>query len=234
MTKEQIKSILISLRTKENEKIVNNILGRIDIMENEEFANIIQKVGNNYKDIETLLKKKIQEKQGNLKNDKTPINDIFTYGISDDCIHLHVPVDLRSMLIKNGILRTVDIINLYLLDAIDKINKLRNDGFYKFQDKNKIYMISPILVEREMQFLQSIGFQTKLYSKRELKDNKFVENSKEAKLAVSTFGTDKNVGTASINFETINSKYYKNRRKEKINELAEKGVTFEEDSKAKI
>ena len=45
---------------------------------------------------------------------------------------------------------------------------MQNDGFYKFEGKNSIYMISPILVGREMKFLEELDFNTQLYSKQRI------------------------------------------------------------------
>ena len=58
----------------------------------------------------------------------------------------------------------MDTVNLHLLDAIDKIKQLRDNGFYRFQGKDSIYMISPI--RREMKFLDSMDFKTQSYRKK--------------------------------------------------------------------
>ena len=78
---------------------------------------------------------KLSEKHHNQNEEKYPINDMFTYGISGNCIHLHLPSDLHQILSKRGILGTMDTVNLQVLDAIDKIKQLRDDGFYRFKEK---------------------------------------------------------------------------------------------------
>ena len=137
------------------------------------------------------------------------------------------------MLAEKGISGTMNTINLQLLDAIDKIKQLRDNGFYRFQGKDSIYMISPALIRREMKFLDSIDFQTQQYKKRELGDKKFVQEHPEARLAIDIFGKDKNVGTASIKFETIDSKEWQEKKKEKIQEFKNKGITLENSSQTR-
>lgn len=94
-------------------------------------------------------------------------------------------------------------------------------------------MISPILIGREMKFLDSMDFQTQLYRKKDLNDDKFIEEHTEARLATQIFGKDKNVGTASIKFETISSKEWQEKKREKIQEFAKKGITLQENAPTK-
>ena len=46
MEKKDIKNILISMRTAENESLVNNLLGKIDMMDPNTLHEMIQKIGN--------------------------------------------------------------------------------------------------------------------------------------------------------------------------------------------
>lgn len=116
----------------------------------------------------------------------------------------------------------MDTVNLQLLDAIDKIKQLRDNGFYRFQGKDSIYMISPILIGREMKFLDSMDFQTQSYRKKDLSDAKFIQEHPEARLATHIFGKDRNVGTASIRFDTIFQKNGKKKREKKFKNLRKK------------
>ena len=220
MKKQEIKNILMSMRTKENDILINKLLGKIDMMDEKELKRVLEKVGNSEEEVRRFLENKISKGEYNQNEKKFPINEMFTYGISINCIHLHLPSDLHEMLSEKGISATMDIVNLQLLDAIDKIKQLRDNGFYRFQGKDSIYMISPILIRREMNFLESMDFQTHLYSKRELNDDKFVEEHPEARLATRIFGKDKNIGTASIKFETISSREWQNKKNQKVKELS--------------
>lgn len=233
MKKQEIKNILISMRTQENDTLINNLLGKIDMMDEKSFQTALEKVGNNEEGVRKFFESKLSERHHNQSEEKFPINDMFTYGISGNCIHLHLPGDLHQMLAKKGLSGTINTVNLQLLDAIDKIKQLRDNGFYRFQGKDSIYMISPILIGREMKFLDSMDFQTQLYRKKDLNDDKFIEEHTEARLATQIFGKDKNVGTASIKFETISSKEWQEKKREKIQEFAKKGITLQENAPTK-
>ncbi len=233
MKKQEIKNILMSMRIQENESIINNLLGKIDLMDEKSFQTALDKVGNNEEGVRKFFESKLSEKHHNQSEEKYPINDMFTYGISGNCIHLHLPGDLHQMISERGISDTIDNVNLQLLDAIDKIKQLRNDGFYRFKEKDSIYMISPILIGREMKFLDSMDFQTQSYRKKDLSDNKFIEEHPEARLATHIFGKNKNVGTATISFETLSSKEWQDKKKQKIQEFAKKGITLNENSQVK-
>ena len=130
LNKNDIKRILMSMRTARNENQVNNLLGKIDLLPEEKLQAMVVQIGDNEESIKKYLEGKLAEKNNIRHEEHTPINDMFTYGISGSCIHLHMPVDLHEMISKNGIKKTVDTVNLYLLDAIERIRKLQNDGFY--------------------------------------------------------------------------------------------------------
>lgn len=234
MTKQQIKDILMSMRTNQNEAIVNNLLGKIDMMDEISIQEIVQKFGNNENNIRKFLENKISDKiHFSQSDEKFPINDMFTYGISGNCIHLHLPGDLHDLLNEKGFSKTIGIVNLQLLDAIDKIHSLKNNGFYRFKNQTSIYMISPILIGRELKFLESMDFKTHLYSKRDLKNDAFTETNLEAKLATHIFGREFNVGTALIDLDTISSKQWQDKKKQKVKEFADKGITLDETAKTK-
>ncbi len=233
MNKQEIKNILMSMRTQENDTLINNLLGKIDIIDEKSLQTALEKVGNNEEGVRKFFESKLSERHHNQSEEKYPINDMFTYGISGDCIHLHLPDDLHQMISEIGISATIDTVNLQLLDAIDKIRQLRDNEFYRFQRKDSIYMISPILIGREMKFLDSIDFHTHSYRKKDLSNDKFIEEHPEAKLATHIFGKDKNVGAASISFKTISSKEWQDKKRQKVQELAQKGITLQESLQAK-
>lgn len=224
MTKNEIKKILVSMRTADNESRVNNLLGKIDLLTEEKIASMVTQIGNDEESIRNYLQTKLEERQGDKSEEHTPINEMFTYGIAGRSIHLHMPIDLHQMMSEKGISKTIDTINLQLLDAIERIRKLLNDGYYRFEGKDSIYMISPILIGREMRFLNGLDFNTHLYRKNELQDEKFVSEHPEAKLATHIFGRESNVGTAIIGLDVINSDEWQEKRKAQIKLFEEKGI----------
>lgn len=229
MNKSDIKNILISIRKPENEHIVNYLLGQVDMKDDESISRVAESLGNDETNIRNFLLKKIQEKQEQQSNDERyPINDMFTYGISENSIHLHLPGDLHKRMAENGISKTVSMVNLQLLDAISKIKALKDDKFYRFEGKDKIYMISPIMIKREMKFLEELDFVTHSYSKKQLGDEEFIRENPEAGLAVHIFGKDRNVGTALIDFNTMNTKEWQDKKDATMKELKEKLVSKED------
>lgn len=233
LNKKDIKSILISMRTPQNENQINNLLGKIDLLPEETLQTMIAQIGDNEESIRNYLERKLNERDNNGNEEHTPINNMFTYGISGSCIHLHMPVDLHEMMSKNGIKKTIDTVNLYLLDAIERIRKLQNDGFYKFNGKDSIYMISPILLGREIKFLEELDFETHSYRKKELQSEEFVAEHPEAQLAVHIFGKNSNVGTARIGLDVINTQAWQSKKDKKVEEFVKNGITLNRDEETK-
>ena len=231
MTKIQIKNILMSMRTSDNEIIINNLLGKINLLTNETITSMVNQIGDNEESIKKYLQTKLEEKQEHNHEEHTPINEMFTDGIAGRSIHLHMPIDLHQMMSEKGISKTIDIVNLQLLDAIERIRKLQNEGYSKFIGKDSIYMISPILVGREIKFLKGLDFKTQTYKKRELQDEKFVSKHPEAQLATHIFGKEKNVGTAIIGLDIINSNEWQEKRKAQVKAFEEKGIIIDSEEK---
>ena len=229
MDKQKIKSILMSMRTHENETNVNNILGKIDIMSQEEINTYLEKIGHSEKDLKNFFESKLNKPEQS--NEHIPINDMFTYGIAGNCIHLHLPGDLHQMIEEIGWKGTMNTVNLNLLDAINRIKTLKNNEFYKFNNIDCIYMISPILMPQELKFLEDMDFETHFLRKKALQNNKFLEEDKEALLAVSIFGDKQNIGSAKIDFSTLTTPMWQEKCHNKMLELKEKGAFVKQEEK---
>ena len=242
LSKDEIRKILFSMRTAENEGAVNNLLGKIDLISDSKLQALLDQIGNDEISVRNYLQERLNSRRetkeanrlhGNHEthgtHDHTPVNEMFSYGTSGSFIHLHMPVDLHEMMSEIGILKTIDMVNLYLLDAIERIRKLQKDGFPEFVGKDNIYMISPILVGSEMKFLEKLDFKTKKYRRKELQDNKFVEENAEAALAIKIFGRERNVGTAVISLETVNSDDWQQKRAKQVEEFRNKGIELESE-----
>lgn len=232
MNKNEIKKILMSMRNADNEEKVNNLLGKIDLLPEEKLEEMIAQIGDNEESIRKYFEEKLN-RQHNIHEKHTPINKMFEYGMTGNCAHLHMPVDLHEMLAEIGIKNTIDTVNLYLLDAIDRIGKLKDDGFYKLNGIDSIYMISPILVGRELKFLEELDFETQSYKKKELKSEEFLAAHPKAQLATHIFGKDKNIGTAKISLDKINTPEWQNKKNKKVKEFESKGITLSKDEEIK-
>lgn len=237
MNKNDVKKLLFSIRTSENTAEVNNILGKIDMMTDEEIEN---KTKNFSKEqIEQFFKSKIENRNN---SHFTKVNDFFEYGISGGCVHLHLPGDFHSMFEKLGKVKASAAIAKNLIDAATKINNQRNSGDSKLANCTSLYMISPIFYSptfypkilrnkdvRDNKKIETpifkifklMGLETNTYTREELQNSDFVQNNKEAKLAAKNFGTNKDVGAAILSFEKFNSKKFQTRLK-KINSILEK------------
>lgn len=227
MNKKDVKNMLISMRTPQNEEAVNNLLGKIDLMEESKIQEIIAQLGGSEEAVRKELSERIDKM---LRNEqKYPINDMFTYGVSGNSIHLHLPGNLEHMMSKIGASKTVDTVNLYLLDAIEKIAQMRADGFYRFQGRDSIYMISPVLLRRELTFLEGLDFKTQTYKKEELSDSKFLEEHPEARLANAIFGASRKVGTALIEIDKITTPEWQAKKEEVVQKFSKKGITMGEN-----
>lgn len=223
MNKKEVKNILISLRTHENDSIVNNLLGKMDLMDEKTINSYIEQIG----DKENIIKyfeEIINKEQKLLENKHDPINEMFTYGITGNCIHLHLPGKLNEMIKEKGILATIDSVNLQLIDALDKIRQLKENRFYKFNDKNSIFMISPVLIGKELEFLEGLDFKTQLFTAKQLKNHDFVKENKDARLGIEIFGDTKNIGTASIDIDRLSTQEWQNKKNEKVKEFKEQGI----------
>lgn len=221
----------MSMRTSENENTVNSLLGKIDLLSDKKIQSMVSQIGNTEEDIKNYLQSKLEKTQNHTHEEHTPINEMFTYGISSGTIHLHMPVDLHQMISERGISKTVDTVNLFLLDAIERIRRLQSDGYLKFKEKDSIYMISPILVGRELKFLNGLDFTTQTYKKKDLQNSEFVSQNPEAQLATHIFGTDKTIGTAKISMDIINSSEWQEKRNLQVKEFEKKGIVIDENNK---
>lgn len=233
MNRNEIKRILMSMRNAQNEEKVTNLLGKIDLIPEEKLEKMIAQIGNDEESIKKYLEEKLNTQQNNGHEKHTPINGMFAYGVTGNCVHLHMPVDLHSMLAEKGMKKTIDTVNLYLLDAIDRVEKLKGDGFYKFKETNSIYMISPILVGKEMKFLEELDFETRSYKKRELQNEEFLAEHPEAQLATRVFGKDRRVGTAKIDLDVIKTQKWQDKKNKKVKEFASNGITLSKDEEIK-
>lgn len=216
MQKEEIYKYLKSLENNSNKDKVAILKSAIDNMSEEEFESQLSKLEYNKDKIKEVIDTKLERLVD--RNEKKPINDMFTYGVSSNCVHLHLPQDLKDTISKLGLKGTLDKINLSLLDALDKVYaKTKNDK--SFSNIDGIYMISPALINKEIEFLEGLDFETHLYKKKDLKNEQFVKNTPEAQLAVSIFGSKANIGTAKISIKQMEEDSWKEKKNLEVDRL---------------
>ena len=229
MTKDQLREIINSLIPQYDNKLIEIALSKLDSLSNEKISTILNEIrSNDEQSIKTYIQGLIEKMKKNSLMKFTPINRMFTYGVNDTDIHLHMPVDLNPIISKYGMSKTRDILNLYLLDAIERIRKLYNDGYSKFNGVSEIYMISQLLFgKREIDFLNSLDFKTQTYDVKQLQDKDFIRVNLEAKAATLFFGNNAPVGSAKIKISVINSEEWQQKRLDQVKKIAEKGITLD-------
>lgn len=174
-----------------------------------------------------------KENKTNRDDKHTKINEMISYGFAGKCVHLHLPVDLKEDLHTLGVRQTIDKVNLYLVDAIEKINEQKKKGTKHFKNKNSIYMISPALIPTELKILEEFGFTTKFFYKGDLQSNNFVKEDREAILARKIFGQHNNVGTANLEFKNIDTEKFKEAKKALVERCEKAGITIEKPEEDK-
>lgn len=158
---------------------------------------------------------------------------MFTYGVSGDCVHLHLPGKLETTIKERGMLKTFYTVNLYLLDAIQKIGKKKQEEFETFKKCTKIYMVSPILIKKELEFLKQLDFDVQLHKIGP------EDNSSIAKLIRAIFGDRIDskgfirAGEATLDFERIFTPEWQEKKAEMVEKCSRKGICIEEDKEIK-
>lgn len=141
-SKEEAKQILENMITDDNELVVNNLMVLLNKMSVDNWNELVTKNGINSENINEFLADKILAE----KTRFNPLNDLISYGISGNTIHIHViPKDAKEFFNHDGLSKA----NLDIIDALDKIKTmLKND---EIKNINNIFAVSPILKIRKLQ-----------------------------------------------------------------------------------
>ena len=124
---------------------------------------------------------------------------------------------------------------------LSRMRILCNNGFYGLLLMHMIFSIDEncetAATDGERiffnpKFLDELDFQTKVYTKKDLKNDEYIDQNPEAKLAKAIFGDSKNVGTAKIGMDVVNSKKWQEKMQNTVKKFNEKGIVLE-DSKSK-
>lgn len=231
MNRNDVKRILYSLKTAETQAVIESVLQKVDRLTDENISQILSQIGDSEQAVKNYLDNLILEQivKKHEDNHKIPLNKYITYGLTGSTIHLHLPIDLHDEIKQNGINRTIDKLNLYLLDAIDQIVRLKQENYHVLDNIDSLYMISPILLKRELSFLQSLDFDTKTFSKKQLSDPNFLQNNSEAILATKLFGTSNNVSSAIISLDEVSSPEWQQKKEEAKSNIHKKGIFMDVD-----
>ena len=143
MEKNELKALLMKMRTPENEASVNYLLGLLDMMSNEELHTKLEKLNINKENIEQFLTEQIervhihQEQSEHFIN----VNKMFCYGRTGDTIHMHlIPKDLRDLKKTLGDEAFYQFFKDQLEDFLARLQDIfRNDSTIK-----TLFAVSPI------------------------------------------------------------------------------------------
>lgn len=234
MYTDKLVSILLDLRTPDNAHVVDSLLNKLNQMTDDQISEKLEKIGTTDDQIRTALDNRIQNMMNKekYKTKEYPLNDMFYYGLSGDSAHIHlVPKDLHHLLEK-GPEYLVDTVNLYMLDAIDKLKNLKLDEDPRFVFVSHVYMITPMYHSptfekaNELEFLRSLLFRVNSYSPENLQDNEYLKTHPEAQLAKDIFGDQKKVATAIIGIDTLAGEEWQTLKEAKFEEYRKKGLTL--------
>ena len=155
------------------------------------------------------------------------VNNFFEYTISEEYVDLHLQGDFHDMFEELGKRKASAIIAKKLIEAVTIINNKRSMGDLKLKKCSSIHMRSPIFYAPTFYFkslrnqhvrdkikiespictmFRLLGIKTDTYTIDELKNPKFVQQNKEAQIAVKDFGPNKDVGIVDLPFDKFNSK----------------------------
>ena len=105
MKKNEIKGLLIRMRTIENEKSVNYLLGLLDMKSDEEIEALFTKQNINEKNVADFLVMKVEKIKTQQEESEhfTNVNKMFCFGRTGNTMHMHlIPKDLRGLKAKLG------------------------------------------------------------------------------------------------------------------------------------
>ena len=223
-----IEKILSELRNDTNGVAIDHLTSRIKGLSQEELDMNVQKFGGTEESIKAVLKEKLNQlvrREHRGHEPHKPINKLFAYGISESTVHLHMPVQLMQIKGK-GISGKVNTTNRYLIDAMERIVKLKDSGDPRFKNVESFYMISPILLGKELDVLSELDFETEYYDYR--KPNT-IENKEEAGFGKRLFPDANGVGRAKISIEKIKSKEWQDKKDSFVEQLEAKGAILEDE-----
>ena len=239
MNKKDIKKILLSLDNNDNTQAVIFLLGKLDMMSDEEIENKTKNFDKSQS--EEYIKEKISA-HSSRTSAFIKVNDFFEYGINGETVHLHLPGDFHNLFKNLGTIKASALIARSLIDATEKINEKKENGDKNLSKCSSIFMISPIFysptfypnvlrtkIVRDhinietpiFKIFKILGLKTTSYTKEQLQNSNFLNSNPEAQLAIKHFGNEKDVGAASLSFEKYNSEKFQ-RKLKKLSSFLEK------------
>ena len=158
MLKENVKKILMDMKTSDNESAVNHILRSIDKISEEDLILILKELNVTEENIEQVLRNRIEKQIEQEKSSAkfTPVNQMFSYGRTGNTLHMHlIPKDLRALKNKLGDEAFYDFYREQLEDFLSKLQKI----FLEDITIQTLFAVSPIFFNQNITAVHEIlGF----------------------------------------------------------------------------
>jgi len=158
MKKNEIKRLLMEMRTSENENSVNYLLGLLDMMSDEELQTKLEKTNINEENIREFLNSKIEKTkiEQEQSNNFIDVNKLFCYGRTGDTVHMHlIPKDLRGLKAKLG----DEAFYQYYKDQLSDFLSRLQDIFRSDSTITSLFAVSPIFYNHNFALAhENLGF----------------------------------------------------------------------------
>lgn len=162
--KEDVISVLQGLLTPSNENKISIYREKIIRMTEEQWQRFLnEKSINSVEEIEKIVNELLARRND---DEKIKLNDLISYGISGNTLHIHVvPSDLHYMLSAKGMREGKQ----YLIDALEQIKQIMQlEGYINI---DKVFAVSPIMRRPITDIFEELGFSTRTINMEKAKDD---------------------------------------------------------------
>ena len=158
MLKENIKKLLIDMKTSDNESVINHILKSIEKISEEDLILTLDKYNVIEQNIEQFLRNRIEKQIEKEKThtEFTPVNQMFSYGRTGNTLHMHlIPKDLRGLKNELGDEAFYAFFKDQLEDFLSKLQSI----FLEDATIQTLFAVSPIFFNPNITAIhESLGF----------------------------------------------------------------------------
>ena len=158
MNKNNIKEMLIRMRTDDNESVVSYLLKSLDKVSDEELNLTFKQLNVSEENIDQYLMSLINRYKNQEENhDKfINVNEMFSYGRTGDTIHMHIiPEDLRGLKKELGDEAFYALYKEQLEDFLSKLQII----FSEDPTIKSLFAVSPVFFNQNISLVhESLGF----------------------------------------------------------------------------
>ncbi|MBR6614012.1 MAG: hypothetical protein IKK84_04520 [Clostridia bacterium] len=168
LSRAEIVEILTNITTEDNKERIEELIGKIDKVSDEELEKILkERKIKSARDVRKVVEGK--EKKPRMARHKFEnLNDVVSFGITDETLHIHlIPKDASHMLTREGRKEA----QIALIDAMEKI-KAKLAGDKKYARIKHVYAVSPIMTGIVSRWFKELGFDVKTLPMEQAKEDK--------------------------------------------------------------